>query len=165
MSNIDAVATGLLFALVISASKKNYILKSIHDIKRPGIGEVVYPLGIALSALIIWPLSIIAYQGSCLILGLSDGLAGYIGNKYGKRVYSVIGGSKTVEGSVIFLYSTIVIFLIYYFFRTINPSVWGIGMVFIYGIGITLIEAVFSDGWDNLIIPIASGLALLLILS
>ena len=163
MSNISALCIGLFFTLVILISKKNYLFKSIHDKKGLSIGEVVYPLGIAISAFIIWPISIVAYQGSCLVLGLSDGIAGYIGNIYGKRNYSVLGGSKTIEGSVIFFLFTAIIFMTYYLLYSVNTSVVGVTLVFIYAIGVTFIESIFSCGWDNLVIPIMAGLALILI--
>ena len=163
MSNISAFYVGLFFTLVIFISKKNYIFKSIHDKKGLSIGEVVYPLGIAVSALVVWPISIIAYQGSCLVLGLSDGLAGYIGNIYGKRNYSVVGGNKTIEGSAIFFLFTIIIFMTYYLLYAVNISVSGVASLFIYAMGVTLIESIFSCGWDNLVIPITAGLFLLLI--
>jgi len=165
MSNISAVGIGILFTLVIFISKKKYLFKGIHDKKGVSIGEVVFPLGIALSALFVWPLSTIAYQGSCLVLGLSDGLAGYIGNIYGKKSYRVLGGNKTIEGSVIFFLFTIVIFASYYILYRNNISASGILLLPIYAFGITFVEAILSCGWDNLVIPVTAGLALVSIFS
>jgi phytol kinase len=165
ISNVDAVSIGILFTLAIFISKKNYIFKGIHDKDGLGIGEVVFPLGIAISALIVWPLSIIAYQGSCLVLGFSDGLAGYIGNIYGKKSYRVFGGNKTIEGSAIFFLFTIAIFISYYILYGSNNSILGLILLSIYAAGVTFVEAILSCGWDNLIIPITAGLALILVIS
>lgn len=164
ISNTITIIIGIFFAVVIIISKKNYFFKSIHDKKNISVGEVLFPLGIALSAVVIWPISIIAYQGSCLVLGLSDGLAGYLGNIYGKRNYSVIGGKKTVEGSIIFFISTIIIYLGYYLLVN-QISLYGIFLLILYASIITVVEAIFSRGWDNLLIPITAGSALLLIIS
>ncbi len=165
MSNINAVGIGIFFALVIFISKKKYVFKGIHDKKGLGIGEVVFPLGMALAALFVWPLSTVAYQGSCLVLGLSDGLAGYMGNIYGKRTYCVLGGKKTIEGSIIFFLFTLIIFISYYLLYGGSFSSFGIIMLFIYASVITFVEATLSCGWDNLIIPITAGLALVMIVS
>jgi len=165
VSHFTAVGIGLFFTLVIFFSKKKNYFKSIHDKGCLSIGEVLYPLGIALSALFIWPLSIIAYQGSCLVLGLSDGFAGYFGAKYGKKNYCVIKGLKTIEGTIIFFIFTIIIFLIYSFLYSSQISTLGTILICLYALGVTFIEALFSGGWDNLIIPVTAGVALLLIVS
>jgi phytol kinase len=164
VSNVVTISIGIFFTLVILTSKKKHFFKSIHDKECASVGEVLFPLGIALSAAVVWPVSIIAYQGSCLVLGLSDGLAGYIGSVYGKRTYSIIRGKKTVEGSIIFFISTLIIFLGYYLWVN-QISLEGIVIVALYTLVVTLVEAVFSRGWDNLIIPIVAGLSLIAILS
>ncbi|MEI8123967.1 MAG: hypothetical protein WCG60_02235 [bacterium] len=165
VSHFTAVGIGLLFTLVIFFSKKKNYFKSIHDKGCLSIGEVIYPLGIALSAFFIWPLSIIAYQGSCLVLGLSDGFAGYFGTKYGKKDYCIAKGRKTIEGTIIFYIFTVIIFLIYSFLYSSQISTLGVILVYVYALYITFIEALFSGGWDNLIIPFTAGSALLLIVS
>lgn len=165
ISNISAVGIGILFTLIIFISKRKYLFKGIHDKKGLSIGEVVFPLGIALSALFVWPLSIVAYQGSCLVLGLSDGLAGYIGNVYGKKSYKVFGGNKTIEGSIIFFLFTLAIFISYYILYRSSVSVFEVILLSIYAFGITFVEAILSCGWDNLIIPITAGLTFVLIFS
>jgi len=163
VSNIVAIGIGVLFSVIIIISKKKYFFKSIHDKEGTSVGEVLFPLGIALSAAVVWPMSIIAYQGSCLVLGLSDGLAGYFGGLYGKRVYIIMGGKKTVEGSTIFFISSLFVFTLYYLWLN-HTSPGEVFMLIIYALIITLIEAIFSRGWDNLIIPITSGLLFLAIL-
>jgi phytol kinase len=165
ITSTSAASVGVMFTLIIFISRKLCILKSIHDNKVASIGEVLYPLGIALSALFIWPLSIIAYQGSCLVFGLSDGLAGYIGEMYGKKSYFILGGKKTVEGSTVFFIFTAIIFIIYYFLFITKISSAGILLLLFYSLGLTILEALFSRGWDNLVIPITAGLALFLIVS
>lgn len=161
----EAIIIGLIFTVIIYLSKKKYLFEGIHDKKANNIGEVLFPFGIILSVLFIWPLSIVAYQGSCLVLGLSDGFAGYIGSKYGKKKYSIFGGEKTIEGSAVFLISTLIILTFYYCLFSNDLSILGILMLIIYTICITLIESILSYGFDNLLIPVTAGLALLLLIS
>lgn len=163
LSNTKALYIGLFFTGVLIISKQGNFFRSVHDKKKSNIGEIVFPLGIALSAWLVWPMSIFAYQGSCLVLGLSDGLAGYLGNLYGKKVYHIFNGIKTIEGSIIFLFFTTLIFYSYYFLFNTDISILGIFLVFVYANIVTLVEALLSSGWDNVAIPIISGLLLLLI--
>lgn len=129
------------------------------------VGEIVFPLGISLSAFFIWPISIAAYQGSCLVLGLSDGIAGYIGEKYGKTKYNLLGGDKTIEGSSVFFLVTLFIFVLYYLFYTNIIFAFEILLIFMYVAFITFLESIFCRGWDNIIIPFVSGIILIFILS
>lgn len=102
ISNMEAFYFGIFFAVVIFISKKNNVFKGIHEKGGLGIGEVTFPLGMAISAFIFWPLNVAVYQGSCLILGFADGFAGYLGKKHGRKFY--FGKNKTLEGSVVFLF-------------------------------------------------------------
>jgi phytol kinase len=157
-SNI-ALIISLIFVFVAVLSRKKKIFKSVHNGGVVGSGEVVFPLGVILAILIIWPISTIAFQGACLVLGFSDALAGYIGRRYGKREFMFLKGGKTILGSSMFFLSTVVIFLIYYFFYS-SFSILGLFLVFIFAFIITSLEAIFYNGWDNLIIPIGAGAAL-----
>ena len=98
-------------------------------------------------------------------MGLSDGFAGYFGTKYGKKDYCIAKGRKTIEGTIIFYIFTVIIFLIYSFLYSSQISTLGVILVYVYALYITFIEALFSGGWDNLIIPFTAGSALLLIVS
>lgn len=164
MSSGQAVFIGLFFSLLLLISKRKKIFASIHDQAGRSWGEVLFPLGIAVSAFFIWPLSIGAYQGSCLILGLADGLAGYLGSIYGQRKFNITSGSKTIEGTIIFFLTTVTILGLYNYLYSSGVS-WGSMVILVfYALVVTLTEAIFSAGWDNLVIPIVAGWLLLLII-
>jgi dolichol kinase len=94
-----------------------------------------------------------------LILGLSDGLAGLIGQKIGRRSYRITG-HKTAEGSFIFFIITSLIFsglLVY------NQSPIG-SEIIVAALLLTLVEGAVSKGWDNLPISLLGGLAIYLLL-
>ncbi len=164
VSNIQAFFIVIAVTVFVFLSKKIRLFKSIHHEDGSSVGEVVYPLGIALSAILIWPISVLAFQGSCLVLGFSDGLAGYFGKKYGKRKYKLFGGEKTIEGSTVFFLSTLTIFISYQFIYGNSISVLGILLIALYSIIITSLEAILTGGWDNILIPIAAGLSILMFL-
>jgi dolichol kinase len=159
-----AVGIGIFFAIFIAFAKQQRLLSSINSTKRPGIGEVVFPLGIALAALFVWPVSIIAFQYSCIILGLSDGLAGYIGERFGKRMLPFVKGRKTLLGSSTFFLTTAVI-LVLYLFQSHQPFDLSYIIIIPAAVVITVTEALIYNGWDNLAVPIISGLTLLLLVA
>lgn len=151
------IVLGIGFFLLLLFSKRKKILNSIHNINEDSMGALLFVPSLTLTAIIFWHINPIIFQGAALILGLSDGIAGIVGARYGKKKYSITG-IKTVEGSFIFfLITALILFFILYAsglqsFFTIALFVLG-GSLFL-----TIIEAIFSKGWDNLFIPIVAGL-------
>jgi len=159
-----AVVLGSLFFVVILYSKKKSLFKSIHDKKNQSYGEIFFPLGLILAGLFIWPVSVPAYQGACLILGLSDGLAGYLGYEWGRHKYNTFGGWKTYEGTIIFFASTLTILLAYCHAYSSFDSVFKIVSIVVAAFILTTAEGLLSRGFDNLLLPVLSGLLLIALL-
>ena len=116
-----------------------------------------------MGGLIYWPLNPLIFQGATLILGLADGLAGLLGQKFGRYAYHITG-PKTIEGSLTFFGVTVVILLSLLFWQHIlfdNPR-----LLLILGgaLLLTLTEALFSRGWDNLPVPLVAGAILYFLL-
>ncbi|MGQ4833580.1 MAG: diacylglycerol/polyprenol kinase family protein [Candidatus Asgardarchaeia archaeon] len=89
-------------------------------------------------------------------LGWGDGLAPYIGSRYGKHKYKLFGREKSIEGSVIVflagLFGSILLYvLVFYSLPTMSMLLWMI----VFGIVATIIEAISPSDVDNLLIPAA----------
>lgn len=151
------IVLGIGFFLLLLFSKRKKILNSIHNINEESMGALLFAPSLTLTAIIFWPTNPIIFQGAALILGLSDGLAGIVGAGYGKKKYSITG-IKTVEGSfVFFLITALILFFILY--ASGLPSFFAIALFVLGGsLFLTIIEAVFGRGWDNLFVPIIAGL-------
>jgi dolichol kinase len=157
-----AIVLGLASSLLLIVFERKKLLNSIHKIEGHSIGALLFTPSLTLTAAIFWPINVLIFQGVALILGLSDGMAGIIGKQYGKKTYKITG-PKTIEGSVVFFLTTsFLIFGILYFagMLTLSKILVALAGAFL----ITTVEAVFSDGWDNLFIPIVSGTVLYFIL-
>ena len=117
--NLETVVIlGIGFFLLLVVSKRKRFLNSIHEIDDYSIGALLFAPSLTLTAIIFWPLNTIIFQGAALVLGLSDGLAGIIGTKYGRRKYRITG-IKTVEGSLIFFLTTVsILFSVLYINNT-----------------------------------------------
>lgn len=112
------------------------------------------------------------------IVGWGDGIAPYIGQRFGKHTYKTLGREKTIEGSIgVFLFSIIgaLIFLILLGFLggagTADPLLVepGVDMtmiiiiIIILGLVATVVEAVSPADIDNLLIPAVTLIALFII--
>lgn len=141
----------LLGIMVFSRYKS--LLSHIHKVDRKTWGEIFYPLGIMITAISFLPNDIASFRIVILILGVSDLLANIIGTHLGSHSFEVFKCKKTVEGSVAFFVSTLIILLIF----QINPLV----AVFISMIA-TFTEFFSPYGSDNLIVPIIVSVLLIL---
>lgn len=140
------------FAGIMLISRKFNILLSIHRIRRDTFGEVFLPLGEAFSAAIFLPYAISAFQYGVLVMGLSDAFAGFVGKKYGKHQINIFNNRKSLEGSLAFLLTTIL--LTFFFAPHLGPH------LILIPLALTFVELVLGYGIDNLAIPILAALLL-----
>jgi len=158
-----AIIMGLLFSVVLLLSKQKKLLNSIYEVDRESSGPLLFALGATLSAVLFWNIDPVIFQGTVLILGFSDGLAGIVGKSLGKRNYSITG-PKTLEGSFTFFITTLGILLLFCFFFSQNNTVDYLPWILLSALILTATEGIFSKGWDNLFIVLTSGVLLYLIL-
>ncbi len=156
------VVLGIFFFLLLLFSKRYKVLKSVHENDTGSHGAFLFPITIIFVALLFWSYNPVIFQGAILILGFSDGMAGIIGNRYGKHKYNLTG-LKTVEGSLTFFLVTLFIFSSLLIHES-NFSLNKIQAVLMGTLAVTLVESLFSKGWDNVFIPISSGIVLYFIL-
>lgn len=156
------VVLGVGFSLLLLFSKKKNFLGSIHKIEEESVGALLFAPSLTVTALIFWPVNTFIFQGATLVLGLSDGVAGLIGRRYGKHPYRITN-HKTIEGSVSFFLITL---FILFGALLINGTVstYNVLIVFGYSLLLTVLEAICGKGWDNLFLPLAAGTFLYFIL-
>lgn len=134
-------------------------------VERAGGGEFYFTLAVAALFTATWhaPLTHgvnLLYTIPVLILALADAVGALVGVNYGRARYTAGNGHKSVEGSLAF-------FLVA-FFSTHVPLLLGgqvgraecllIGLLL--GLLVMLLEAVCGHGTDNLLVPLASFVAL-----
>lgn len=97
-------------------------------------------------------------------LGWGDGIAPYIGQKYGKHKYKLLGREKSIEGSIsVFVFGVLGCFLLYLLVFYTFPTMTQIYYILLLGVLATIIEAISPSDVDNLLIPavlVVIGLAL-----
>ena len=156
LNQLTIVIACVLFAGVIFVGRKTTFFSSIHDVERKSLGDVFLPLGEALSAIVFLPHSIAAFQFGVLVMGISDALAGLIGEKYGKHKIRFFGSIKSVEGSAVFFICTMILILLF-------APVFTYQLILIVAI-LTAVEFFALYGLDNLILPILGAFLIWLLM-
>jgi dolichol kinase len=125
------------------------LLRSIHTVVRTSWGEVFFPLGIAVAALLYLPANPQVYTLSTLVLAISDPLANLLGSRAtgGRLLFG-----KSLQGSLAFLAASTAICLVF-----LPPL-----QALLVSLALTVTEAISPLGSDNLTIPAAGWLALVI---
>lgn len=153
-TTIQLISLALLFFVI--SSHKFRIFHAIIDVKRMTYGDVLYAVGIGITALLTknpWIFAI-----TILHLSVCDGLAGLAGTRYGKSTnFYFAGQAKSMVGTLVFaLSSYIILFLLVtpYLGVTIGP------LLVLLPLAAALIESVGVFGTDNILVPLLMVLVL-----
>lgn len=145
---IDLIA--IAFIVVVLLSRMFNLFESIKQVKRNTLGDYFFPIGILILALIAPQKEIFAIAFLCV--GIGDGMAALIGQKYGrKNSIRILGSHKSIAGSLTVFVSSFIILLLAYYFGSINLE--SISLI-IMPVFVTIIEALSPYGSDDLLIPI-----------
>ncbi len=150
LSKGEIVLLALFFAGVLVVTRLLHWFPSIHGVRRTTMGEILFPLGIALSALVFLPDALRAFQFGVLVLTFSDAFAAFFGSRYGKRKIRIGKHEKSLEGTIVFFLTTVVIGM----FFGVSP----IQMV-PSAAALALVELVLVFGLDNIALPLLAGFA------
>src|SRR3989338_9685186 len=93
------VVVSIMFAVVLLLGRRYHIFSAIHTVERRTYGDIFLPVGVACAALFFLPDNVEAFQFGILVMGISDALAGLIGEKYGTHTIRFFRNSKSIEGS------------------------------------------------------------------
>lgn len=156
LSQKEVIFVALALAVILSLTRGTTLFSSIQGVKRNTLGEVYLPISVALCAIFFLPNSVLAFQFGMLVMGISDGLAGLVGEGLGKKYLKVFGHRKSVEGSSAFFFSTLILTVL--FAHQFNYRV--IGIV----VALTVIELSLEFGLDNLVLPLFGAFLMSLVL-
>lgn len=148
---------GVLFAGLMAASQRIGIFTAIHGVSRRTYGEVLFPLGIAALALVC-P-SPLPFAYGVLVLGLGDGLAALVGERFGRRRIPLLQTSKTLWGTGAFLGVCFALGVVLLAPTGVSP-LYLLGAAAVMAIALTPIELFLTYGLDNLALPPVAGLLL-----
>lgn len=133
------------------------IFDRYEDVSRWTIGQFLYPLSLLLVVLLYDDLAV--YSFAVLTLALADGFAAVIGKPFGRIIYNVPGGHKSLLGSFTFFCLAFTLFVIYALVHT-DVTILTSGLVLVYAVVLTIAEGLAAGGFDNLTVPLLAAVFL-----
>jgi phytol kinase len=156
--SFDEIALlGVLFAGLMLFSQRSGIFTAIHGVSRETYGEILFPLGIAALALLC-P-SPLPFAYGVLVLGLGDGLAALVGERFGRRPIPLVQTRKTLWGTGAFLAVCFALGVTLLAPTGVSPA-YLIAAAAVMAVALTPIELFLTYGLDNLALPPVAGLLL-----
>jgi dolichol kinase len=143
----EAVALGVVVAAVLAWTHRRGILPSVHGVERPTLGAALFPLGLALAAIVGWPFPP-AYVLAALTFALADPAAALVGARVRSPRWAVWKGAKSLSGSLAFAGVVLVIGLV--------TTAWApipISAIVVAALLLAVVEGSLGYGLDNLVLP------------
>ena len=134
------------------ASRRLGLFPIVHSAERTTYGEIYFPIGILLAAILV-PYKI-AYAFGVLVLAVADAVASVVGQPYGRRAYKP--ANKTYVGSAAFLVASVALGL---GATQAMGRFSGTTMLLVCAVAaaVTIEEAVAGAGVDNIILPVSAA--------
>jgi dolichol kinase len=145
-----AIIAAIFFVLLMVLRPK-YVWNSLYAVERHSWGEILFPLGVLVAALLADDAR--TFIAVVLILGLSDTLASLVGQKLPRMKLPWVS-HKTVAGSTAFLLSACAILAVV--LREPDAAI-------VAALAMTIAEAVSHRGIDNLTVPLVGVIVLRLL--
>lgn len=152
---LEPSAIALLAAAFVPfmvVSRRLGLFPIVHGGERTTHGEIYFPLGVLLAALLV-PHAV-PYAFGVLVLALADAAAAVAGERFGQRTYRILGARKTYVGSAAFFVTAFALALV---------AAGGFEHFLVAGAiaaGTTVEEGLLGGGADNVVLP-ASAAAML----
>jgi phytol kinase len=149
----EIVALAVFFTALLAWTRARHLLSSVHGIHRVTVGALVFPAGLLLAVLLAWhhPRAI-AY--AALVLAFADPAAALIGRRFKSAAWPVMGGHKTVAGSLAFVVVAVGIGLL----AGIGEGDVRLLPVLGAAVALAFIEGSIGYGLDNIPVPAAASL-------
>jgi phytol kinase len=135
------------------------VLQAMTSSDRSNLGTVYFPLSFVVIIWLLWDRPALLV-GSLMPMTWGDALAAVLGRRYGRRRYTVLGATRSLEGSLVMLgASVLATWLALALLDGGNP----LSLALATAAAATLAESVSPWGLDNLTVPAASALVLALL--
>jgi phytol kinase len=165
-----AIVPPLSFVVLNYVSYRLELFRSVETGEKGNLGTVYFPISFAIILCLFWnrPSLLVA---SLMPMTWGDALAAILGRRYGQRKYTVLGSTRSVEGSLaMFLFSWLSTFLALLLLPPLGGVLslskgWQTSLFYslVVAVFATLIEALSPWHVDNLTVPLLSAVLFYLI--
>jgi phytol kinase len=159
-----AIIPPLAFILINYLDYRFGLIQAMMSSNRSNLGTVYFPISFAAILLLFWGNPLAGAEHPRLIVAAlmpltwGDALAAVVGERFGRRRYTVLGQTRSVEGSlVMFIASALATWL------ALGASPVTLPLALLVAAGATLAEALSPWGIDNLTVPAVSAIILALL--
>jgi phytol kinase len=160
-SKVFALIPPVTFIVLNYASYRWKIFKAMELQESGNLGTVYFPISLSILVWLTW--DTVPYLGGVGIMAMTwgDGFAAIVGQRWGRRVYSILGNRKSIEGSLaMFLFSFLAITPFLTAFAPLGFADAALRAILLAGVAAG-VEAVSGAGLDNILVPLlTSGAAL-----
>lgn len=153
VQQIELISLALFIG--VSIAHKFKIFHAILDIKRHTVGDLLYAIGIAVTAFVAKSPWIFAI--AILHMSVADGLAGLIGSKFGKKNrYFVFKQAKSIVGTSVFMVTSIALMSLIPIYQNINIGY----LIILLPVTAAFVENLTVFGTDNVAVPLLIAVVL-----
>ncbi len=139
--------------------------KAMETGEKENLGTIYFPISFVALVWLLWgrPHLMVA---SLMPMTWGDALAAVLGRRFGRRSYTVLGSTRSLEGSAVMFLAGWVATLVPLMLLAPEPlsPVVAVVTAAVTALGAAVIEAVSPWGVDNLTVPAVSALILVLML-
>ena len=163
-----AIFVPITFVIINYLSYKNDLIKVMERDNQDGLGTVYYAIALLILAIVSFGIFKEPSLGlvPTLVMAYGDGLAAVIGKSIKSKRYKLGETKKSLAGSLtMFVISTLLIgaYMVFNFATTFWLGTHWPVVTCLAGFAITALEAVSGKGWDNITVPIATLVLLILL--
>lgn len=156
-----AIIPPLVFIIVNYVSYRRQIFVGMETGARGQLGTVYFPISFAILLPLLWsqPALLVA---SLMPMVWGDALAAIVGQRIGMRKFTILGQTRSLEGTLaMFVFSWLAVFLALIFFAQSLESSFVTALI-VASVA-SIVEALSPFGLDNLTVPLASALVLMVL--
>jgi phytol kinase len=156
-----AIIPPLVFIVVNYISYRRQIFRGMETGEQNQLGTVYFPISFSILIPLLWsaPALLVA---SLMPLTWGDAFAAILGRRFGRTRFVVFHQTRSAEGSLaMFAFSLVSTFLALVVFG--QPVGTGIVLALAVALVATVVEALSPWGIDNLTVPLASALVLVVL--
>jgi phytol kinase len=156
-----AIIPPLAFIVINYISYRRQIFAGMETGERGQLGTVYFPISFAILIPLLWSMPALLVA-SLMPMTWGDAFAAIIGKRFGARNFTMLGHTRSMEGSAtMFVFSFVATFLALVVFA--QPIVTSLVLALVVAIVATIVEAFSPFGIDNLTVPLTSAIVLILL--
>jgi phytol kinase len=158
---IFAILPPLSFVAINAFSYWRGTFKAMETGERGNLGTLYFPLSFAALIWVFWGRPHLIVAG-LMPMTWGDALAAVVGRRIGRRRYTVLGSTRSVEGSMTMFFAGWVATSVALMLLGTGDPLTALWVSAVTAFGAAIVEAVSPWGIDNLTVPAVSALILAL---